>query len=115
MFLIFISGLTLINSSAYAFKFSLPAVIPGESQRIPAIGSTVKIKGITNQDNKLTINGRAIPIQKDGSFEEEIIIPLGETEIVITVKDPQGNTKTYTKKFEAKENHFFLVTAYNVQ
>lgn len=101
----------LIVSPSYSFSlpFSIPPVLPGEVQEIDIVGSTVRIKGLTNQNNKLTINGRSVPIQKDGSFQKEIIIPLGETEIVVRVEDPQGNTKTYKKEIKAKENHFFLV------
>ena len=82
--------------------------MPGENQSIPIAGSTVKIKGLTDQANKTFINGREISVQPDGSFYDEIIIPLGETEISLEVKDPKDNVKTYSKKIKAKENHFFL-------
>ena len=91
--------ITVFDIPSYAFIFQLPSVVlPGEAQEIQAIGSTVRIKGLTEQVNKLTINGRDSIIEKDGSFEEEIIIPLGETEITIIVEDPNGKTKTYQQK-----------------
>ncbi|UCD55256.1 MAG: hypothetical protein JSV93_00220 [Candidatus Omnitrophota bacterium] len=101
--------LTILDSSAYAFTLYLPGVLPGESQYIQTIGSTVIIKGITNQDNKLAINDKEVNIQKDGSFQEDVIIPLGETEITVIVEDPKGKIKTYKKTIKAKEDHFFLV------
>lgn len=109
--LLFISSLisVCVITEAYAYTFSYPTILPGESQNIQVVGSTVNIKGITNQDNTLTINGRHVTIQKDGSFHEDIIIPLGDTEIIITVLDKRSEGKTYTKKITAKKNHFFMV------
>lgn len=94
-------------TQAASFSFS-PSVLPGASQQISILGSTVKIKGLTDQTNKVLINGWEIPIQKDGSFQEEVIIPLGETEVAVTVIDNQGNSKTCKKKILAKEKYFFL-------
>jgi len=103
------SCLLVPPSYSFSLPFSLPLVLPGESQDFTLIGSTVKIKGLTNQDNKLTVNGRGVTIQKDGTFNEEIIVPLGDTEILVAVEDPKGNTKVYRRTIKAKENHFFLV------
>ncbi len=72
------------------------------------MGSTVIIKGLTAQANQCFINGRQTPIQKDGTFYEEVIVPLGQTEIAIEVKDPDGRSNRYAKTIDAKANHFFL-------
>lgn len=90
-----------------ALAFSIPAPIPGETQGIEIKGSTVLIKGLTNQVNKATINGRRVLIQPDGAFYQDIIIPLGETEIVVAVEAPEGQRAEYRKKITAKANHFF--------
>lgn len=94
---------------AAANTFSVPIVLPGESQNISIVGSTVNIKGITDQGNIVKINGREVDIEKDGSFRDDILIPLGDTEIQIIVTDNEGRIATYTKKITAAENHFFLV------
>lgn len=86
---------------------SLPKPIPGEAQAISISGSTVKIKGLTHQTNKVLINGRESLVGPDGSFYEELIIPLGETEVKIIVTDPSGNEKVYAKKIKATENYLF--------
>lgn len=86
-----------------------PPILPGENQQIYIVGSTVNIKGITDQTNKLIINKRELSVEKDGSFSEEIIIPLGSTEIEVSVIDKQGNVKSYKKKIEAQDKYFFLV------
>lgn len=96
-------------ASVSALTISYPTILPGESQNIQIIGSTVNVKGITDQDNSLTVNGRSVMIQKDGSFLDDIIIPLGDTEIIVKVTDKSGKEKAYTKKITAKENHFFMV------
>ena len=94
-------------SSASA-SFAIPRPIPGENQSIPIVGSTVKIKGLTDQTNQVFISGRQSEVGQDGGFYEEIIVPLGLTEILIEVRDPQGLVNRYSKNITAKENHYFL-------
>ena len=89
------------------FGFTMPEVIPGETQGISVVGSTVLVKGLTHQSNQAFINGREVKIQSDGSFLEQLIIPLGETEVIVAVEDSEGLRKEYRKIIVAKENHFF--------
>ncbi len=105
---VFFLNSLLYPSSALSWSFSLPKPLPGENMSIPISGSTVRIKGLTHQANKVTLNGREVRIQPDGSFAEEIIIPIGETELAVQVSDPQGKIRQYAKKIKAKENSFFL-------
>ena len=95
-------------SYALGWSFSLPKPLPGENQTIPIAGSTVRIKGLTNQANKVTLNGRELLIHPDGSFLEDTIIPIGETELTVQVTNPEGKTSQYVKKIKARENSFFL-------
>jgi len=95
--------------SRSSFAFTLPEVTPGQYQGISILGSTVKIKGLVDQASKVLINQREISLIKDGSFYEEVIIPIGSSEITVTVTDKDGKTKTYTKKIQAKDNYLFLV------
>ena len=53
--------------------FFIPEPIPGENQSIEIFGSTVKIKGLTDQANTAWINDRQIPIQKDGSDRKSVV------------------------------------------
>src|SRR3989338_6820248 len=105
LIIVFISGVCSLQ--AYA-SFSIPAPLPGENQSINISGSTVKVKGLTNQANTAWINGRETPVQQDGSFYEEVLVPLGQTEILVEVKDPAGRVNRYSKLIQAKENHWFL-------
>jgi len=107
LLLFFISGFLSPRLISAATIF--PAVVPQENQSIVIAGSTVIIKGITDQANKLLINRRETAVGKDGSFNEEVIIPLGATEIEVAVIDKEGNVKTYKKKIEAKNKSLFLV------
>ena len=100
---IFLSSPVLYPSYALGWSLSLPKPLPGENQTIPISGSTVRIKGLTNQANKVTLNGRELIIRQDGAFLEDIIIPIGETELTIQVTDPQEKTNTYVKKIKARE------------
>ena len=93
---------------AWAEPFRIPAPIPGENQSIKISGSTVKIKGLTHQANRAWINSRETPVQKDGSFYEEVVVPIGQTEIVVEVKGADGGVSRYSKIIQAKENQWFL-------
>ncbi|MBI1978303.1 MAG: hypothetical protein HYS55_06080 [Candidatus Omnitrophica bacterium] len=106
LIVVFLSFLLIFPNSSYSF--SLPKPFPGENQSISIVGSTVRIKGLTSQRNKASINGQEVLIQPDGSFNEEVIIPLGEVEIVVRVVNPEGEANQYIKKITAKENHFFM-------
>ena len=50
------------------FAFSFPVPVPGENQSIAVSGSTVQIKGFTDQGNKAFVNGREMSVGKDGVF-----------------------------------------------
>ena len=86
----------------------MPAPLPGESHSIPIAGSTVNIKALTDQSNKAYLNGREVPVQKDGSIVEQIIVPIGKTEITLEVVDPAGRRNHYSKVINAAQEHFFL-------
>ncbi len=100
--------LLMLTTLAWAEPFHIPTPIPGENQSIEILGSTVKVKGLTNQANTAWINHRETPVQKDGSFYEEVLVPIGQTEIVVEVKDSDGHVSHYSKIIEAKENQWFL-------
>src|SRR5687767_4856173 len=74
-------------ANAMPSVFALPAPVPGENQLIDISGSTVRIKGVTEQTNRAFVNGREIKIEKDGSFNEEVVVPLGETSVTVEIKD----------------------------
>lgn|GEM_PF-6199472 len=99
---------SIFVSDLHALQFSIPQPTPSENQSIPIIGSGVHVKGLTHQTNKIFINARETPVQRDGTFQDEILIPLGETEIVVEEQGPEGARKVYKKKINAQENHFFL-------
>ncbi len=105
-FLILLFSFVLARSNANAFL--IPEPLPGENQSIEVFGSTIKIKGLTDQSNTAWVNGRQIAVQKDGSFYEEVIVPTGQTEIILEVKDPDGNINRYSKPFKIEENYTFL-------
>src|SRR3989338_6497493 len=99
-------GLSIFAPSAQAWQ--MPAPLPGESHSIPIAGSTVNIKALTDQSNKAYLNGREVPVQKDGSIVEQIIVPIGKTEITLEVVDPAGLRNHYSKVINAAQEHFFL-------
>ncbi len=96
------------QSALFAASFSFPSVLPGENQSINIVGSTVKIKGLTDQANSVFVNGRQVSVQRDGTFSEDMIIPLGSTDVTVEAIDPKGAKSSYHKTIVAKENSLFL-------
>jgi hypothetical protein len=52
----------------------------------------LNIKGQTEPDSVLTINGNIVIVSDDGSFSHNITLKTGKNAILIEVEDPVGNT-----------------------
>lgn len=108
LFIIFTNILLFPSQDIFAADI-FPSVLPQGTQSIALLGSTVTVKGITDQTNRVFLNSREIKVEKDGSFQADIIIPLGETEMIVAVADKEGKIREYSKKITAKDKYLFLV------
>jgi len=86
-----------------------PSPVPGPRQSIEITGSTVLIRGVTGPENQVFVNGAEVTVGPDGAFDTEMIVPVGETEVVVEARDAGGKTRRITKTVQARENHFFMV------
>lgn len=59
-------------------------------------GDSLTLKGVSEPGAKVTINGKQLPIQPDGSFSKNITVSQDETEFPITATDHSDNTTTRT-------------------
>jgi len=57
----------------------------------------IEIRGVTDPDSTVTINGRWIRVSADGSFTHEYRLGDGEQPIEIISRDSAGNTKSVTR------------------
>lgn len=58
-------------------SFSIPRPLAGEAQAVAIAGSTVFVKGLTHQTNKVFVDGREVEVSPDGSFEARSSYRLG--------------------------------------
>lgn len=58
----------------------------------------VTVNGITDEDAKVTINGRIAVVKSDGSFTYSMPLNDGDNVLTIIAKDPAGNETTETRK-----------------
>lgn len=83
-FLIFL-GLRFLN---FTGSPRLMLEEPRDGERI--MGSVVHIRGTTEKESQLTVNGRELTIDEIGIFEEEIELPLGTNTLDFRVKNRFG-------------------------
>jgi hypothetical protein len=67
--------------------------------------SLVKIKGVAKNAIFLTLNGREIFIDKDGSFNEVAVLPPGLSVVTLSAKDKFGNQQEKSFREIYKENN----------
>jgi len=56
------------------------------------------VSGITDEDMKVTINGRIVVVKEDGSFTYNMPLNDGENKLSIVSRDPAGNEITVERK-----------------
>jgi hypothetical protein len=57
----------------------------------------VRVKGITEKESQLTVNGREITMNGDGAFDEEIELASGVNVLHFFVKNRFGKSSEATK------------------
>ena len=99
--------LTVSGTIAFLAILVLYAVYQGRSvlfgstlsvaqvQTDPA-SNVVTLSGIAQHAKQLTIDGRIIPLEANGSFSESVALMSGENIITVASLDPFGKTKTQT-------------------
>jgi uncharacterized repeat protein (TIGR01451 family) len=75
---------------------------------VPVTSEQLAIPGETDPGNSVMVNGEAVDIQSDGKFVAHVKLPLGETRLVIEVKDPQGHTGSIERIVTRKSGLFLL-------
>lgn len=74
-----------------ALMISSPA--PGASTRDPEI----VVRGRTEPTARVEVEGRAVPVRGDGSFETRVAVPRGLANLVVRVTDTLGNTRASSR------------------
>lgn len=71
---------------------------------------TVTVKGKTNKEVKVTINGKEVDHDEQGGFDEPITLAQGVNTIIVSATSKHGKSKTLTRYVVAqKEQQFSLI------
>ncbi len=78
--------------------------------RIPLGSGTVKVQGGgIPADHTVWVAGRQVPVDLQGNFAAEEILPTGTHTVEVAVLDPEGNGLLYLRDLEFKRKDFFYV------
>jgi hypothetical protein len=79
-------------------------------QQIPLGGGTVKVQGSgIPADHTVWVAGRQIPVDPQGNFASEEILPPGAHTVEVAVLDAAGNGSLYLRDMEFKRRDLFFV------
>jgi hypothetical protein len=95
LFLSLISFFLFKQYSNYSSPPFLEVITPLENQ---IIKEKVVVSGKTEKDAVVKIDGIPVLVNKDGFFEEEVILPRGESILTIDSTNRQGKTRTINRK-----------------
>jgi len=79
---------------------------------VPIQSETYRLKGYTDPENRVTVNGEQVKVDKRGIFEH--IVHLGDgkdesSEIIVESTDPSGNKAVIKRKVKVDLDYWFLL------
>ena len=84
-------------------------------QRIPLGGGTVKVQGSgIPADHTVWVAGRQVPVDPQGNFAAEEILPAGAHTVEVAVLDAAGNGSLYLRDLEFRKKDLFYVALADV-
>ena len=75
---------------------------------VPITSELLAIPGQTDPGNQISVNGEAVEVHSDGKFTAHVKLPIGETQLVIKVTDPEGHSGTIERVITRKAGLFLL-------
>jgi flagellar motor protein MotB len=79
-------------------------------QQIPLVGGTVKVQGSgIPAGYTVSVAGRPVPVDPQGNFAAEEILPRGAHTVEVAVLDAAGNGSLYLRDLEFKRTDLFYV------
>src|SRR5260221_8422846 len=78
--------------------------------QIPIQGGTVRVQGSgVPADHTVWVAGRQVPVDPQGKFVAEEILPVGAHTVEVSVLDAEGNGSLYLRDLEFKRRDLFYV------
>ena len=79
-------------------------------QNIGLSSGTVNVRGSgINPDQEVWVAGRPIPVDEEGSFFAEEVLPQGQHTVEVAVLDKEGSGELYLRDLEFEDNDWFYV------
>ena len=79
-------------------------------RNITLSSGTVTVRGSgVSADSTVLVAGQATPVDPQGNFVTETILPTGQHIVEVAVLDPEGNGELYLRDLELKRNDWFYV------
>ncbi|MCA9521800.1 MAG: hypothetical protein KC609_12535, partial [Myxococcales bacterium] len=101
-------GLDTNNVAAAKLRVYLPPRKLG-AQAVTIKSDTLAVRGETDPQNEITVNGRKAKVRKDGKFSIVVPIPWGKSKITIVSKDKMGNQAQIVWPVERAKFSWFLL------
>ena len=94
------------DSIRVLYKKSDPKLIvesPEDGASFAGDQKNIEVRGITDPENTLTINGRWARVLPDGTFRFTLEVSLGDTNIEVISSDPAGNESRVVRTVQYSE------------
>lgn len=80
--------------------WSLPKIDLLQPTEGEVYGELVTVKGVTDPDATITVNGQQVLINKDGQFTLDLLFPAGTHSVVIEATNRQGKSRLLERSFQ---------------
>lgn len=88
--------------------------IPSLDIKLPKTGMTLTspeltVAGNTDPGNRVTINQHIATVNSQGDFSEVITLPMGASDLIVSVDDPDGHEGTITRQVAVTDDRMFFL------
>ena len=88
--------------------------VPNLSVQLPPQGIALRkanlvVPGWTDAENQVLVNGQPVSVNSDGSFVANLELPMGDSELLIDVIDPQGYRGQIQRRLTRSGNDLFFL------
>ncbi len=111
----FFKAVSKLNGEDENVKIEVPAAgfanIHRDGKRsIPIVAKqTLLVRGHAEPNSEVSLNGKSVWLNSDGSFESEMFVDSGKQPVVVRAKTAGGKAMTYHEEVDVKDTSFFMV------
>ncbi len=99
-FIVFGYGIFATHDYIVGHSFSITEPVNGSSSLVP----NVRIRGVVERAQEISLNSRSITIDDKGNFNEAVLLAPGYNIFTFVVRDKFGRSKEYRLEYVYKVN-----------